>query len=79
VDIVWGELPAAVVVGQEVAKDCEQTAERLYGNVPFGPYYLMQVSVWHCCVYTDIGTYAQDHARGEDDAPREHLYQHVCP
>jgi hypothetical protein len=38
---VGGELPAFVFMAEEVAEDCEDRAEDLYGNVPFRADYLI--------------------------------------
>jgi hypothetical protein len=37
---VGGELPAFVLVAEEVSDDCEERADGLHWHVPFGAYYL---------------------------------------
>lgn len=46
VDVVFGELPALVFMAQEVANDCKNGTGNLYGNVPFGAYYLGLLACW---------------------------------
>jgi hypothetical protein len=41
---VLGELPAFVFVAEEVSDDCEDGSKGLYGDVPFGSYYLEDLS-----------------------------------